>query len=79
MAVTVALNPDTTATRAAATAALAQQLREDATIGGTIHLSRLDAALQNASGEFSHARSAPAADVTAAATTLSILGTVTFT
>lgn len=79
VAVTLALNPDTTATRAAALDALRQQMRDDATIGGTIYLSRLDAALQNASGEFSHTRSAPTANVTAAATTLSVLGTVTFT
>ncbi len=77
--ISLTLNPDTTATRAAAIEALEEQMRADATIGGTVYLSRLDAALQNASGEFSHTRSAPAADVTAAATTLSILGTVTFT
>lgn len=76
---TLAINPDTTATRAAALDALAEQMRADATIGGTVYLSRLDAALQNASGQFSHTRAAPTADVTAAATTLSVLGTVTFT
>ncbi len=77
--VSVHLNPDTTATRAAASDALALRMQEDAAIGGTIYVSRLDAALVNASGEFSHTRAAPAADVTAAATTLSVLGTVTFT
>lgn len=79
VAITLTLNPDTTATRAAAIEALEEQMRADATIGGMVYLSRLDAALQNASGEFSHTRSAPVADVTAAATTLSVLGTVTFT
>lgn len=73
------LNPDTAANRTAATNALTLQLLADATIGGTIYMSRMDAALENASGEFSHERATPSADVTAAATTLSVIGTVTFT
>src|SRR6185437_5256335 len=65
------LNVDTTANRTAATNALTLQLLADATIGGTIYMSRCDAALENASGEFSHERSAPGADVAAGDTTLS--------
>lgn len=75
---TLALSPDTAGTRAAAIEALQAQMLADATIGGTIFMSRMDAALVNASGEFSHARTVPAADVTAGAVTLSVLGTVTF-
>lgn len=75
---TIHLNPDTTANRAAATNALTLQMLADATIGGTVFVSRLQAALQNASGEYSDEMTVPAADVTAAATTLSIMGAVTF-
>lgn len=77
--VSISLTPDTADTRAAATAALTSFFLAAATIGGTIFLSNLDAALSNSSGETSHERSAPSADVTAATTTLSVLGTVTFT
>ncbi len=77
--VSLHLNPDTTAIRAAATNALGLQILADATIGGTLYVTRLDAALQNADGEFSHELATPAADVTAGATTLSVLGSVTFT
>ena len=75
---TVHLNPDTAATRAAAISALTLQMLADATIGGTVYMSRFDAALENADGEFSHERTVPSADVTAAATTLSVIGAVTF-
>ena len=73
------LNLDTAANRAAAINVLTLQILSDATIGGTLFMSRIDAALQNASGEFSHERAAPAADVTAAATTLSVISAVAFT
>ena len=76
---TLHLNLDTVATRAAATNALALQVLADATIGGTIYLSRMQAALENASGEYSDELTVPSSDVTAAATTISVMGTVTFT
>jgi uncharacterized phage protein gp47/JayE len=79
IAFTLHLNPDNVANRAAATNALSLQILADATIGATIYLSRMQAALQNASGEFSDELTLPAADVTAAVTTLSTIGTVTFT
>lgn len=75
---TLHLNPDTTANRAAAINALTLQVLADATIGGTVFMSRMDAALQNADGEFSHERTVPAADVTAGATTLPVIGSVGF-
>ena len=76
---TLHLNQDTTANRAGATNALSLQVLSDATIGGTLYVSRLQAALQNDSGAYSDDLSAPSADVTAGATTLSVMGTVTFT
>jgi uncharacterized phage protein gp47/JayE len=75
----LSLSPDTAGNRAAALNAIGLQMLADATIGGTIYMSRIDAALANASGETYHSRAAPSADVTAAATTLSVTGTVTFT
>ena len=77
--VTLHLNPDSVVAEAAATAALARFFLADATINGTILVERLDVAVANSSGEFSHVRTAPSADVTAGLTTLSVLGAVTFT
>jgi uncharacterized phage protein gp47/JayE len=79
VAVTLHLNPDTVVTEAAATAALARFFLADATIAGTILVERMDVSIANSSGEFSHIRAAPSADVTAGASTLSVLGAVTFT
>ena len=79
VAVTLHLNPDTAVTEAATSAALARFFLAEATIGGTLLVERLDVAVANNSGEFSHTRSAPLADVASAATTLSVLGTVAFT
>lgn len=76
---TIQLNPDTAANRTAATNALTLQVLADAAIGGTLFMSRMDAALENASGEYSHERALPSIDVTALATTLSVIGTVSFT
>ena len=78
------LNPDTVATEAAAVNALTAQMLADAVIPdalnpGTIFMSRMDAALANADGEFSHERAAPSADVVPPANTLCVIGTVTFT
>ena len=78
IAFTMHLNPDTSATRAAALAALTLALQADADIGGIVYMSRLDAALQNASGEFSHERTAPSADVVLAPAEVAALGAVTW-
>lgn len=78
--VSLHLNPDSTVTRAGATNAVAAWFIADATIGGTMFVSRLDAALENASGEFSHERATPAADVAAGTiSSLPVMGTVGFT
>lgn len=76
--VTLHLVPDTLATRAAATAALGRFFLQDAAIGGTIAMSRLDAALSAGDGEWEHVRSAPGADVVCASTNLPVLGGVSF-
>jgi uncharacterized phage protein gp47/JayE len=77
--VSLHLSPDTTAVRAATLAALALFFSQDAAIGGTIFISRLDDAISSASGEYSHERASPAADVVMGAAEIPTLGTVTFT
>ncbi len=78
LSATIHLNPDTTANRAAATTAFAAWIATDAAIGGTLYMSRLDAALAAADGEFSHERIAPTADVTYATGTIASVGTLAF-
>lgn len=75
---TLHLNPDTPAIRAAAQEALQLWFAADAAIGGTLDISRGDAALSTADGEFSHDRQAPTADYSAGVTELPILGVVSF-
>lgn len=75
---TIHLNPDTTANRAAASVALALSFQQDASIGGTVYMSRIDNALASSDGEYSHERSVPSADVTMTALQLPTLSTVTF-
>jgi uncharacterized phage protein gp47/JayE len=75
---TIHLVNDTTANRTAATNALALQILADATIGGTIYFSRLEAALQNAGGSVAYEMTVPSADVTTAANAIAVMGTVTW-
>ena len=72
------ISPDTTATRAAVLAALQLSFAQDAQIGGTVFASRLDNAISG-SGEYSHERFTPSADVAVSATQLPTLGSVSFT
>lgn len=82
--VTLHLNPDTTATRAAATTALGLFFAGLASAPPgqlptpTVYVSRLDAAISNADGETSHERVAPAADVVPTGAQLPVLGAVNF-
>jgi uncharacterized phage protein gp47/JayE len=90
--VSITLNPDTTATRAAATSALQLFFAQDGKIGGPvmnpvdgttspggiIYMSRLDNALSSSDGEYSHERQAPTADVTPGTGQIPVLGTITF-
>ncbi len=72
------INPNTTQVQQAGQQALALQMQADATIGGTIFMSRMDAALSTASGEISHDRVSPTADVTVPQTAIATLGTITW-
>lgn len=73
------LNPDTTATRGAATTALQYFFLQSAAIGGTTYFSRLNSAISSGDGEYSHEMIAPTADVAAPSNlAMNVLGTVTF-
>ncbi len=77
--VTLHLNPDTVDIRAAAAAALALSFAQDAAIGATTYVTRLDAAISSSDGEYSHEMSIPAADVAAPSLfSLNVLGAVSF-
>ncbi len=75
---TVHLNPDTANNRAAATAAFDAWVATDAEIGATMFMSRLDAALEGADGEFSHERTFPTADLVLNAGVIAVAGTLSF-
>lgn len=66
VAITLHLVPDTAAIRAGVIAAVRQFFLQDGQIGGSIAMSRLDAAISSVSGEWEHIRSAPTADVAGA-------------
>ncbi|MBX9593321.1 MAG: baseplate J/gp47 family protein [Roseomonas sp.] len=78
VALTLKVNPDTTAVRAAVTSAFNLFLAREPGIGGTLELSRLDEALSSAAGEYANRRTAPSAPVVAGATALLVPGTITF-
>lgn len=75
---TVHLIPDTTANRAAATAAFQNWVATDAAIGATMYLNRFNAALENAGGEFAHETTSPTSDWIGAAGTIAVAGTLSF-
>jgi uncharacterized phage protein gp47/JayE len=75
--VTLHLIPDTPTIRAAASQALALSIAQDAAIGGTIYVERLDTALST-DGGFACDMSVPSADVVLATGQIPVLGTVTF-
>jgi uncharacterized phage protein gp47/JayE len=77
--VTLSVTPDTTAVRNAVQAALVELFDREAAPGATILLSHLNEAVSSAAGETDHAITVPAADVTVAAGSIAILGTLTFT
>jgi uncharacterized phage protein gp47/JayE len=83
--VTLHLVPDTAANRAAAIAALGTYFLQDASIAnpaiansGIIELSRMNAAISAGDGEWGHDLIAPATDITVAAGSLPVLGSVSF-
>ena len=77
--VTLHLNPDTTETRAAAQLALQYFFLQSAQIGGTTYYSRLNNAVSDGDGEYSHEMISPTADVPAPdQLTMNVLGVVAF-
>ena len=76
--VTLALSPDSVATRTAVSVALPGFFLRDAGIGRVLARSRLDEAVSSASGEYAHRIDTPSADVTPGATQLPVLDAVTF-
>ena len=75
---TIRLQPDTLATRAAAQAELQAMLLREAEPGLAVPLSRLGAAISSAAGVYSHQIMAPAEDIAVAAGQIARLGTVTW-
>jgi uncharacterized phage protein gp47/JayE len=78
VAISIEIDPDSSATRAAVSAALAAFFLAEAEPGGTLRLSRLSAAVSAATGETWHRVTVPAADVVLAAGQVATLGTVTW-
>jgi uncharacterized phage protein gp47/JayE len=72
------LNPDTTATEAAALNALQLFYQQSAQIGSTVFMSRQDNAVSSGSGAYSFERIAPTADVVMTNSQLAVLGTVSW-
>ena len=77
-ALTLEIQPDTTAVRNAITAAFAAFLAREPGIGGTIRLSRLSEALSSATDEYAHRIVSPAADVVLTSAQLAVPGTITW-
>jgi len=76
--ITLALSPDTAATRAAVLAELGDLFAREAEPGGTIYLSHLREAVSVSAGETDHTITSPTADVVATAMQFPVLGVVTF-
>jgi uncharacterized phage protein gp47/JayE len=75
---TIRLEPDSAAVRAAVTEAARLFLAAEPGIGGVIKRSRLSEAISSAQGEFAHRLDLPAADITLGAAELATLGTITW-
>lgn len=79
VAVTLHLNPDTTAIRGAATTAIQYFFMQSAAIGATTYLSRLNNAISAGDGEYSHELITPTADVPAPSNiSMNVMGAVNF-
>ncbi len=78
VAVSVRVQPDTAAVRAAVSAAFALFLQTEPGIGGTIARSRMSEAISAAAGEWSHRLDLPAADVALAPRQLAVPGAITW-
>lgn len=78
MNMTIALTPNTLATRTAVEAELVDLLKREAKPGGTILISKLREAISVAAGETNHVLSVPSADVAHTAGQMPVLGTITW-
>ncbi len=78
IAFTIALTPNTSATRAAATAELGDLLLREGEPGGTILLSTIRTAVGTSAGVTNYVMTVPSADVTHTANQIATLGTITF-
>ncbi len=72
------LSPDTTATRAAVTEAVALFLASEPGIGGVIQRSRLSEAISSATGEYAHRLDVPSGNITLGSAALAVPGTITW-
>jgi uncharacterized phage protein gp47/JayE len=79
VAITLHINPDTPAIRAAVTAELAAMFKADAEPGTTILLSHINEAISLATGEDDHVLTVPAANVPMATGQFPTLGVITWT
>ncbi len=75
---TIAATPPTLAVQTAIAAELQDFFRREAEPDGTIYLSRINEAISQAEGEFSHMLSAPAGDITSSPGVLPVLGSIAF-
>jgi len=78
VALGLSVSPDNTSTRAAISSAFAAFLAAEPGIAGLLEMSRLDAALSSAAGEYAHRRTAPAGNIQAGAAELLVPGTITY-
>ena len=78
VALGLSVSPDNTSTRAAISSAFAAFLAAEPGIAGLLEMSRLDAALSSAAGEYAHRRTTPAANIPAGATELLVPGAITY-
>lgn len=76
--ITMALSPDTPATRAAVAAELGDLFAREAEPDGTIYLSHLREAISVSAGEVDHTITSPTADIVATGLQFPVLGTITF-
>lgn len=72
------LSPSTAAVKAAIEAELADLIKREAEPGGTILISHIREAISVAAGEHDHTLTAPTADVTHAAGSMAVMGTITW-
>ncbi|HII1671929.1 TPA: baseplate J/gp47 family protein [Salmonella enterica] len=75
----ILLNPDTDDVRAAVQSELKAYLKRDGVPEGTLELSRMNEAISEATGEYSHTLLSPAADITLGTIEIPVAGVFTWT